>query len=367
MDAFLTPESSLSYLFNEVRQFSSTLYQLIRPEYCNPFNKMNILKFRLTIFFAVLTTFAWSQKIGLLMDSYVIDRWYKDEKYFIEKVKALGGTVVQEVAHGDADEQIKLGKKLIESGIDALVIIPVSSDKAAVIAEAARKANIPVISYDRFILSKDLSFYVSYNNLAVGHLQAEYALNKKPQGNYLIINGPVSDNNALQFKKGQMEVLKPAIDAGKVKIIGDIVLDSWSEMEAMMKLQEFLTPNGPKPDVIIAANDAIAMGTVQTISKEMLGNTVITGQDADLLSLKYIVAGTQSMTIYKPIKPLAELAAEIAMKLARKETIPNASKLKNGGFEVPAILLKPVVVDKTNYKETVVKDGHVQLSELAEQ
>ncbi len=328
---------------------------------------MNKFRFILMTLFVILSSCAWSQKIGLLMDSYVIDRWYKDEKFFKEKVKELGGEVLVEVAHGDADEQVKLGNKLIASGIDALVIIPVSSEKAVAIVDAAKKANIPVVSYDRFILSKDLSFYVSYDNLSVGHLQAQYALGRKPTGNYLLINGPVSDNNAIQFKKGQMAELKPAIEAGKIKIIGDIVLDSWSEMEAMMRLQEFFTPEHPKPDAIIAANDAIAMGTVQTLSKDQLGKVVITGQDADLLSLRYIVSGNQSMTIYKPIKPLAELAAEITMKLARKEAVANAVKLKNGDFEVPAILLKPVVVDKENYKDTVVKDGHVKLSDLTEQ
>lgn len=163
-----------------------------------------------------------------------------------------------------------------------------------------------------------------------------------------------------------MAELKPAIDAGKVKIIGDIVLDNWSEMEAMMRLQEFLTPGNPKPDAIIAANDAIAMGCIQTLDKDQLGKIVVTGQDADLLSLRYIVGGSQSMTIYKPIKPLAQLAAEITVKLARKEAINNAVNLRNGNLEVPAVLLKPVVVDKNNYKETVIKDGHVQLSDLTE-
>lgn len=328
---------------------------------------MNKFGITLVALLVISSSCAWSQKIGLLMDSYVIDRWYKDEKFFKERVKELGGEVLQEVAHGDADEQIKLGNKLIESGIDALVIIPVSSEKAIPIVEAAKKANIPVVSYDRLILSKDLSFYVSYDNLAVGHLQAKYALSKKPAGNYLLINGPASDNNALQFKNGQMAELKPAIDAGKIKIIGDIVLDGWSEMEAMMRLQEFLTSANPKPDAIIAANDAIAMGSIQTLDKDQLGKVVITGQDADLLSLKYILAGSQSMTIYKPIKPLAQLAAEITMKLARKQTINNATKLKNGNIEVPAVLLKPVVVDKNNYKETVIKDGHVQLSDITGQ
>jgi D-xylose transport system substrate-binding protein len=327
---------------------------------------MNLFRFFLFGLLLISST-GWSQKIGWLIDGYTIDRWYKDDKYFIEKIKELGGEVIHEIPHGDADEQVKLGLKLIESKVDALVIIPIDAQKAATIVAAAKKANIPVIAYDRLIPSKDLSFYVSYDNAAVGQLQAEYALKHKPQGNYLLLNGPVADNNAILFREGQLSKIKPAVDAGKIKIIGDIVLNSWSEMEAMMKMEDFLAGSKVKPDAIVAANDAAAMGTIQILPKELLGKTVITGQDADLGSLRHIVSGEQSMTIYKPIKPLAYIAAEVTMRLVKKQPIANATKLKSGSIEVPCILLKPVVVDKSNYKETVVKDGHVELSELERQ
>jgi D-xylose transport system substrate-binding protein len=310
---------------------------------------------------------AWSthaQKIGLLMDSYVIDRWYKDQEFFTERIKQLGGECLVENPNGDAATQLELGKKLIASGVQVLVIVPIDAHKSAEIVVAAKAANIPVVSYDRLIDSKDLNFYISYNNLEVGKLQAQYALSKVPSGNYLLVNGPVSDNNAILFRLGQMEVLKPAVDAGKIKILDDMVLGSWSEMETMMKLEDFFSSGKPKPDAIIAANDAIATGTLQTVPKDMLGKVIVTGQDADLLSLKYIVAGSQAMTIYKPIKPLAYKAADIAMALAKKQHLPEAIKFKNGDAEIPAILLTPVVVDKNNYKETVVKDGQVKLSEL---
>src|SRR5687768_9907074 len=247
----------------------------------------------------------WAQKIGLLMDSYVIDRWYIDQKLFTDKIKALGGECLVEMPYGDPDEQVKLGKKLISMGVDALVIIPSDGKKAAEIVEAAKAANIPVIAYDRMINSNDLSLYISYDNLKVGKLQAEYALNRVPQGNYLLLNGPASDMNSLSFGKGQHIVLRPAIDSGKIKIIGEFALGSWSELEALMKVDEFLTSSNAKPDAIIASNDAIATGAIQSLPKDLLGKVVITGQDADKASLKNIIAGNQSMTIYKPIKPLA--------------------------------------------------------------
>lgn len=309
------------------------------------------------------TTLANAQKIGLLMDSYVIDRWYVDEKLFRDRIRELGGNCIVEMPFGDADEQINLGKKLIEEGVKVLVIVPTDAKKAAVIVAAANTAGIPVIAYDRFIDSKDLTFYVSYDNAQVGLLQGEYVYKKKPAGNYLLINGPTSDNNAILFREGQLKALKPGVDTGKVKIVGDIVLDGWSEIEAMMKMDEFLMSGFGVPDVIIAANDALANGAIQSLPKDFVGKILVTGQDAEIAGIKNIISGNQTMTIYKPIKTLAYLAADYAMMLARGEKIPNTIKFRNGDVVVDAILLKPLVVDKTNYKETVLKDGHVTISQ----
>jgi len=326
---------------------------------------MKFLRFILLGAILNCASISWAQKVGLLMDSYVIDRWYIDQKLFTDKVKELGGEVIVEMPYGDPEEQVKLGKKLIAAKVDVLVIIPTDAKRAAEIVQAAKEANIPVIAYDRMINSNDLSLYVSYNNLNVGKLQAEYAMKLAPKGNYLLINGPASDMNSLSFAKGQRMVLKPSIDNGNIKVIGDFVLSSWSELEALMKVDEFLTTSTVKPDVIIAANDAIATGSIQSLPEDMLRKVVVTGQDADKTALKNIISGAQSMTIYKPIKPLAQQAAEAAVKLAKKEKVVSV-KTKIGDFETKAILLEPVAVDRNNYRETVVKDGHVNLSEVLE-
>jgi D-xylose transport system substrate-binding protein len=317
------------------------------------------------VLFACLSIFpyAWAQKVGLLMDSYVIERWRTDQSLIVERVKALGGKCLVEVPHGNPDEQVRLGKKLIAEKVDVLIIVPTDADKAAAIVAEAKKFNIPVISYDRMIASKDIDLYISYDGNKVGQLQAEYALERKPSGNYMLINGPRSDRNSIMFRDGQLRALNAAMNAGKVKIIADFVLDDWSELEAIMKVEEFLSTNNSQPDVIIAANDALAMGAMQVLPPDLLGKIVITGQDAERAALRNIVAGHQSMTVYKPIKPLAYQAAEFAMKLAKKETI-NSKKMKVANYEVNAILLDPVVVDKNNYKETIIKDGHLSMSEI---
>ena len=155
--------------------------------------KVSLIFFLLAFALVLSVTGSVAQKIGLLMDSYAIDRWYIDEKLFKDRVSQLGGECFVEMPYGDADEQVRLGKKLIQSGVDVLVIVPTDSKKAAEIVAEAKAANIPVISYDRLILSRDLNFYISYNSLKVGNLQAEYALKKVPKGKYLLINFSGSD------------------------------------------------------------------------------------------------------------------------------------------------------------------------------
>lgn len=320
-----------------------------------------------TIMFIALSMISLSlsaQKIGFLLDGYLTDRWYLDQKLFTNRITELGGEPLVETANGDTLEQLRLGKKLIAAGVKVLAIVPTDAKQAAKIVALAKAANIPVVAYDRLILSNDLSLYVSYNNEKVGSLQAEYALNHMPKGNYVLLNGPVSDNNAMQFSRGQRKILEPHIKSGKIKIIGDFVMNDWGELSAMMKIDEFITSSKDKLNVIIAANDALASGAIQSLPKELLGKVIITGQDADLTAIKSIISGEQSMTVYKPIKPLAQMAAEMAMKLAKGELIKNTSILQSGGVSVKAILLDPIVVDKLNYKDTVVKDGHVSLSQI---
>jgi D-xylose transport system substrate-binding protein len=322
-------------------------------------------------YFRLLLVCAWvfmvnqtlAQKIGLLMDSYVVERWRTDQSLFVERVKALGAKCVVEVAHGNADEQVRLGKKLIAEGVDVLVIVPTDAQKAIQIVEAAKAAKIPVLSYDRLIPTNDISLFITYDGIKVGNLQAQFAKDRKPTGNYMLINGPKSDFNSILFRDGQMSVLQDDIKSGKINIIADFILEDWSELEAIMKVEEFLYSNPVRPDVIIAANDALATGALQVLPKELIGKIVITGQDAERGALRNIVAGQQSMTVYKPIKPLAYMAAENAVKLAKKQPV-QSSKFRTGNLEVNAILLQPTVVDKTNYKDTIVKDGHLSMSEI---
>lgn len=296
------------------------------------------------------------QKIGLLLDSYIIDRWYADEKHFTEKVRSLGAECLVEMPNGDADEQVRLGRKLIQQKVDVIVLVATDAVKALEVIKEANKAGIPVIAYDRLIHSPDVAYYIGYNSVKVGRLQAQFALERVPEGDYIMISGPSSDNNSFLFRNGQMSILQPQIAAGKINVVGNVALESWSELEAMMKMSDLFASLKKAPDAIIAPNDAIALGVVQSYPKGWQG-IVITGQDADAPAVRNIIAGLQSMTIYKPIRPLAEKAAEVAVAVARKNEIPGSLPLKEGNYSINAFLLDPVVVDSSNYEDTVVKDG----------
>jgi len=306
----------------------------------------------------------FSQKIGLLLDDFISDRWYLDKKHFTERVTELGGEVLCEIAYADTGAQVSLAKKILDAGAKVLVVVPTDARQARKIAELATQRGIPLISYDRLILSNKVSLYISYDNQKVGRLQAQYALKRKPEGKFIQINGPVSDNNAVLFKAGQDEALAKSTRQGKVQVLGSFVMDDWGELGAWMKLEEFLSKGGLVPDAVLTANDALATGVIRALSKDLQGKVIVTGQDADIAGLKNIYAGTQSMTVYKPIAPLAKKAAEMAIELANGKEISGTTNFQMGALSVKAILLDPVVVDKSNYKETVVKDGHAELQEI---
>jgi D-xylose transport system substrate-binding protein len=313
----------------------------------------------------LLPFFGMAQRVGLLLDNYVTDRWYLDQKLFCDRILIDGGECLLEVAYGDADEQYKLAERLLQRKIDVLAIVPTDARKAAQIVELAKQHNVPVIAYDRLIYSNDIALYVSYNNERVGYLQAEYMLKRYPKGKYMLLNGPVTDNNAVLFRKGQLAALNAEIKAGKISIMEDHVLPDWSEIGAFEFMKDHLANGKEIPDVIIAANDALASGVIQALPTTALGKVGVTGQDADLTGVRNIITSNQDMTVYKPIRPLAFLAAEAALELSRGRNLQAAKKVSHGnGIKVNTILLDPLVVDKSNYKETVIKDGHASLSEV---
>jgi D-xylose transport system substrate-binding protein len=250
--------------------------------------------------------------------------------------------------------------------VDLLVVVPHNGKIDATIVNEAHKNGVKVIAYDRIINDCGLDLYVSFDNEKVGELQAQYILDNAPIGNYILIGGSPTDFNAKLIRDGQLKILQPSIDSGKIKIVSDQWTVDWQPIEALKHTENALTKNNNDIVAIVASNDGTAGGAIQALEEQKLaGKVFVSGQDADLAACQRIVAGTQTMTVYKPIKLLAETAAKAAMAMIQNKPIVNANqKVNNGKIDVPSILLTPISVDQFNLAETVIKDGYQKADDV---
>jgi len=304
-------------------------------------------------------------KVGLLLDSLVEERWQRDRDLFVERVKELGGEALVKAANRDAALQEQQARELLDQGAKALVIVAADTAKASAIVTAAAEKKVPVISYDRLIRDADVALYVSFDNVKVGRMQAEYLLNQAPKGNYALIGGSPTDNNAQLLRQGQMEMLKPAIAAGSVKVVFEGWAENWSEENAKALTEEALKKSHNNLAAIVASNDRTAAGAIEALAAHKLaGKVFVSGQDAELGAMKRILAGTQSMTVYKPLRPLARMAAGAAMNIAQGQTEEGVVTVNNGKKDVAARLLEPISVDKETMDRTVIADGYHKRAEV---
>ncbi|MBN1413911.1 MAG: substrate-binding domain-containing protein [Bacteroidales bacterium] len=331
------------------------------------------MKSKLLLIYTVIITavlFTGCEKkftIGLLMDNYETERWQRDKDLFIAHVNELGGDVITEAAYGDASVQYEQAKKMLEDGIDALVVVAVDQNEAAKIVDLAHTYNVGVLSYDRLIRNCDLDLYISFDNVEVGTLQAEYISKVCPRGNYALIGGAVTDNNAFLLKIGQMGVLQPFVERGDIRIVFDQFADRWAEDEGYRLMKECLKKN-EHIDAVIAGNDKLVTGVLRALNEKDPNQGVnIAGQDAELQACQRIVAGEQTMTVYKPIEAIAAKAADFAMQMASREKFKNLNlSVNNGKRMVPAILLPAMIVNKETIKLTVVADGYLKENKIYE-
>lgn len=304
-------------------------------------------------------------RIGFSMDSLVVERWQRDRDLFVQRANELGAEVMVQSANGNDAVQVRQAENLLTQGVDVLVVVPHNSEIAASIVDSAKRQNIPVLAYDRMIRDSDVDFYISFDGLRVGAMQAQYLLERAPKGNYVLIGGSPTDNNARLFREGQMSVLKPAIDRGDIKIVADQWARDWLPSEALRHTESALTQSRNDVVAVVASNDSTAGGVVQALEEQRLsGKVLVSGQDAELAACQRIVAGTQSMTVYKPIAPLARRAAEVAVALAKHAPVEANTRVSNGSKDVPSFLLNPVVVDKSNIATSVIKDGFLRAEDV---
>ena len=195
-------------------------------------------------------------------------------------------------------------------------------------------------------------------------MQAEYALQHAPQGNYILIYGAPTDNNALLMKAAQGEVLRAAAERGDIKIVADQHAIEWSPEAALKIAENALTQNQNKIAAIVCSNDGTAGGAIQALKAQGLtGKVVVTGMDAQIDALQRIAEGEQSMTVYKPIQPLAYAAVEAAVQLVKGEKVVTNKTMKAVNREIPFIYIEPKVVEKANLME-IVKDGYQKYEDI---
>jgi D-xylose transport system substrate-binding protein len=323
------------------------------------------MKLRLALAFVALATAALASRekpvIGLSLDTLKEERWQRDRDTFIAEAKKLGATVIFQSAHSDDTRQVRDVESLISRKVDVLVIVPHNGAAMTRAVKSANDAEIPVIAYDRLILNAHIDYYLTFDNVKVGEVQGGYAAARLPKdrtARVVRIYGAPTDNNAKLFKQGQDNVLLPLIQSGRVQVVHEDWALDWKPENAKKIMNAAITKAGRNIDAVVVSNDGTAGGAIQALLEEGLaGKVLVTGQDADLAACQRILRGTQAMTVYKPLKNLASLAARVAVEVAQGKRPATTATLDNGAKQVPSIFEQVVSVDKENLMSTVVADG----------
>jgi len=309
--------------------------------------------------------------IGLSMADLKEERWKRDRAMFVAKARQLGARVLVQDAGGDARIQIEQCKNLLLQGAQVLVVIPKNASAASPIVLNAHQKGVKVISYDRLIKNASPDLYISFDNFRVGEIQAAEILKRAPRGKVLLLGGDPADQNAYMLREGQLKILQPAIDRQEIQVVADPFCDKWLRSEATRYTEDALVKH---PDLVsvVASNDGTAGGVIAALrAKGKEGKVFVSGQDADLEACQNIVKGFQTVTVYKPIREIAQTAAFIAVLFAEglnldavKERLSEETffqgtftELKDEDAVVPTIFLNPIPVTKDNLDATVIADG----------
>jgi D-xylose transport system substrate-binding protein len=294
----------------------------------------------------------------------------QDRPLFQKKVKELCSSceIVYSNADQDAAKQKDQAEAALAQGVKVMVLDPVDGAAAAAIVTEAKAKGVPVISYDRLLLNSEPDYYVEFDSPSVGKIQGNALVDKlkadKASGDLVMINGAPTDNNAKLFKQGAHSV----IDSSGFKVAKEYDTPDWSPDKAQSEMEQAIAAVGKTGFVgVYAANDGTAGGAIAAMKSAGVDpkKVPVTGQDAELAAIQRIIAGEQFMTVYKPIKPLADKAAEIAVAIVKGEDVTGADdKENNGKIDVPTVKLAVVPVTADKVKSTVVADGFWKAADI---
>ncbi len=315
-----------------------------------------------------------SGKVGVILpDASTSPRWESNDRPLLKAAfDAAGLTSDIQNANGDKSKFGTICDGMINSGVNVLLIVNLDSDSGSACLKKAQTAGVKTIDYDRLTLGGGATYYVSFDNVAVGKLMGtglQQCLTDagKTSANIIYINGDPTDNNAALFKQGYAEALKPSIDSGKYKLVGDQT-GNWDATKAGTAFEQLYTQNGGKIDGVVSANDTMAGGIIARLkANNLAGKVPVTGQDASVAGLQAILAGQQCMTVYKAVKKEADAASQLAIALIKGQ---DASALAKGTVkdtvlnkDVPSVLEIPVSITKANVKD-VITDGFQKASDV---
>jgi D-xylose transport system substrate-binding protein len=305
---------------------------------------------------AGLSTSSYAQTVGVSWSNFQEERWKTDEAAIKAALEAAGATYVSADAQSSSAKQLSDIESLMAQGVDALIVLAQDTQAVIPAVQAAADAGIPVIAYDRLI-EDSRAFYLTFDNVEVGRMQARAVLEAAPEGRYVMIKGSNTDPNADFLRGGQQEVLQAAIDAGKITIVGEAYTDGWLPANAQRNMEQILTETSNGVDAVVASNDGTAGGVVAALTAQGMQGIPVSGQDGDHAALNRVALGTQTVSVWKDARELGKAAGEIAVALAGGAAmgdIPNVVSFTTpGGNDVNAVFLAPIPVTKDNLSAVV--------------
>ena len=319
----------------------------------------------LTGFVSASSASAAGAQVGVILpDAASSARWETADRPFLAAAfKKAGVTADIQNANGDKAKFATIADQMLAKGVKVLIMAGLDSPSTAAIQKKAAKSGVKTIDYDRLTLAGSASYYVSFDNVAVGKLQGQGikacldAAGKK-SAKIVYLNGSPTDNNATLFKAGYDSVLRPLIDSKNYTLVDDQAVPDWDNAKGGVIFEQQLSKAGGKLDAVVSANEGLGLAAVAVLKKNKLnGKVCVSGQDATVDGLRAILTGDLSNTVYKAIKAEAEGAATLAIALLRGEEATTATgSVNNGSVDVPSVLLVPVGITKANVKD-VIADG----------
>jgi len=307
--------------------------------------------------------------VGVSWSNFQEERWQTDEAAIVSALDEAGAEYISTDAQSSSSKQLSDVESLIARGADALIILAQNSEAIIPAVENAWNNGIPVVGYDRLI-DDDRAFYLTFDNIEVGRMQARAILEAQPTGNYVMIKGSPTDPNADFLRSGQQEVLQDAIDAGDIEIVAESYTDGWLPSNAQRNMEQILTAQNNEVDAVVASNDGTAGGVVAALEAQGLdGEVPVSGQDADHAALNRVAKGTQTVSVWKDSRDLGERAGEIAVALAEGATMSDIEGAEQwetpSGTTVWAEFLAPLPVTQENL-EVVVEAGWIDQETLCQ-